>query len=761
MHLTHSLTHASSHSSSHYLSRAFSQKQYKNWATEIIEVTQLKSKYVFQEYESMSRQITSQVTNNDKMNWPYVQFVDFAGLADVVMKHTFAKYVAFTPLVEHVDRNSYENFTYTNQDDWISTSLSYTNESSIRDKIYSPLPIWGYNTSNSTKGERQEDQSQTIGSIVARGIVFSNAGGAPRQNSNQNQNNINEDDDVETSHLYHPAPNAPRYAPIAQIHPLRKYSSMLKYDGFDHEYYRELFDAMVESRRAVFSKMITKELVSTERSEGGGGDGIIEEDPSFSEDNPSGSYHGTHHNHIRRRKLSHNSPSTSSGHDDNSRTGDEYAMHHYKHHGSYPDAYDGTHEDWYEYHGPQPTFVMLAPIHDRIIKPFTELYHYGEPYRGDDHNAKIVGAIMAEMRWTSFFCSFMPDIIRGIRIVVKNRCDHQQVTFQINGPRVDFIGNGDLHDPKYDEYEIQADFDSSFAISDNCVYSMSLYPSDELKLMDESKSGSNSKLAFSASPGHPIIWTVAVILIFVAVSLVFGVYDYIVERRQQKVLSTAIRSSSLVNSLFPAAVRDRLLDATEHRQQQQLECERRRPIKRQKVAQREQGVQGQQQQNKIQPLDDTDAVKVEAADTSPADKPATDDSKSGNDGGSEKDESPAAPLTSSLQMYDSKPIAELFPHATVLFGEFLELSSINCCANAYARDFYPSSLYTPLHLHVVISADLVGFTSWSSSRMPSQVFVLLETLYSSFDNIARKLGVFKVRWLWKVFDLVSFILLIG
>ena len=28
--------------------------------------------------------------------------------------------------------------------------------------------------------------------------------------------------------------------------------------------------------------------------------------------------------------------------------------------------------------------------------------------------------------------------------------------------------------------------------------------------------------------------------------------------------------------------------------------------------------------------------------------------------------------------------------------------------------------------------------------MPSQVFVLLETLYSSFDNIARKLGVFKV-----------------
>ena len=58
-------------------------------------------------------------------------------------------------------------------------------------------------------------------------------------------------------------------------------------------------------------------------------------------------------------------------------------------------------------------------------------------------------------------------------------------------------------------------------------------------------------------------------------------------------------------------------------------------------------------------------------------------------------------------------------------------------------------------------ADIVGFTAWSSMREPAQVFTLLETLYSAFDELANELGVFKVEtigdcyvrffdWLWRV-----------
>lgn len=57
----------------------------------------------------------------------------------------------------------------------------------------------------------------------------------------------------------------------------------------------------------------------------------------------------------------------------------------------------------------------------------------------------------------------------------------------------------------------------------------------------------------------------------------------------------------------------------------------------------------------------------------------------------------------------TEPIADLFPVATVMFS------------------------------------DISGFSAWASEREPSQVFTLLETLFTSFDTIARRLGVFKVE----------------
>ena len=55
-------------------------------------------------------------------------------------------------------------------------------------------------------------------------------------------------------------------------------------------------------------------------------------------------------------------------------------------------------------------------------------------------------------------------------------------------------------------------------------------------------------------------------------------------------------------------------------------------------------------------------------------------------------------------------------------------------------DYFPSA--------TVMFADIVGFTAWSSVRTPSQVFTLLETVYSSFDDIADSMKVFKVRYYW-------------
>jgi class 3 adenylate cyclase len=58
---------------------------------------------------------------------------------------------------------------------------------------------------------------------------------------------------------------------------------------------------------------------------------------------------------------------------------------------------------------------------------------------------------------------------------------------------------------------------------------------------------------------------------------------------------------------------------------------------------------------------------------------------------------------------NSQPIADLFPNCTVLF------------------------------------ADIAGFTAWSSAREPTQVFMLLESVYHAFDKVAARRRVFKVE----------------
>ena len=45
----------------------------------------------------------------------------------------------------------------------------------------------------------------------------------------------------------------------------------------------------------------------------------------------------------------------------------------------------------------------------------------------------------------------------------------------------------------------------------------------------------------------------------------------------------------------------------------------------------------------------------------------------------------------------------------------------------------------------VFFADVAGFTKWSSTRSPTDVFTLLETIYGAFDKLARKMSVFKIE----------------
>ena len=273
-----------------------------------------------------------------------------------------------------------------------------------------------------------------------------------------------------------------------------------------------------------------------------------------------------------------------------------------------------------------------------------------------DHSSrKIVGFFKVEISWEFFLQNLLPDGTNGVHVVVWNSCD-QGVTYELNGPVATFLGAGDLHDPAYESMVVSETFDplgifskQTGSESSGCSYELRVYPSRAYELQYESS--------------QPAIYTTIGVLVFVFTTIVFLIYDCFVRRRQQKMVITAKRSNAIVNSLFPANVRDRLLEK------------------------------------------DTPAREGEMG----ISKPFRSKFSAG---------SPISTIPQPITRL-TKPIADLFPSTTILF------------------------------------ADIVGFTAWSSVREPSQVFTLLETLYDSFDQIARRRDVFKVETIGDCYVAVS------
>ena len=59
-----------------------------------------------------------------------------------------------------------------------------------------------------------------------------------------------------------------------------------------------------------------------------------------------------------------------------------------------------------------------------------------------------------------------------------------------------------------------------------------------------------------------MIYAAVVAFTFVLVAAVFFIYDLLVQQRNEKIVVTAARSNAIVSSIFPDAIRDRLLQQT-------------------------------------------------------------------------------------------------------------------------------------------------------------------------------------------------------
>lgn len=129
-------------------------------------------------------------------------------------------------------------------------------------------------------------------------------------------------------------------------------------------------------------------------------------------------------------------------------------------------------------------------------------------------------------------------------------------------------------------------------------------------------------------------YVVVLAVMFLLLLVFFSVYDWLVRRRNRKLVFNAAKASELVTNMFPDQVRERILNET--------------------------------RTNKKRRLEGNTAV-------------------------------------------EDAVLAELYPNTSLFFS------------------------------------DIAGFTAWSSSRQPQQVFILLEQVFGIFDTIAREHKVYKVE----------------
>jgi hypothetical protein len=331
---------------------------------------------------------------------------------------------------------------------------------------------------------------------------------------------------------------------------------------------------------------------------------------------------------------------------------------------------------------PGPTTTLFYPI----LQEFDE--QFSKP--------TVVGSLSMNIGWRPLLEQSLPFGFLGAVMVLEQSCQpelqlgfvvrDEEGTLEYTGPVE--VAQDELDGEGWEEQIITLPTIYEYGVFDqggkdtgnNCNFRVRLYPdSSYVRTLAESRSDNGS----DGDGSKPILYTAIVAFLFLAMLIVFLTYDWLVERRQSVVINIATKSSAIVENLFPAQVRDRML---------------------QNIAEK---------------------AAADKADDKPSSTPGA-QSGDGTPNGGPKSTStttggkPAAAdtavsvkqfLTNMPENYNdlsSQPIADLFTNTTVLF------------------------------------ADIAGFTAWSSQREPPQVFTLLETLYRSFDVIAAKLKVFKV-----------------
>jgi hypothetical protein len=199
-------------------------------------------------------------------------------------------------------------------------------------------------------------------------------------------------------------------------------------------------------------------------------------------------------------------------------------------------------------------------------EPITNLYY--PVFDSFDLDREMVAMYSSTIYWPTFFTGALPPSASGIVCVMENTCG-DVFSYDINGEGATFLGYEDAHNRDWDYLEVLYTFASlrtseRFAFSDTsvklsedqCAYSLRIYPSNELR-----ESSVTSK---------PLMYCIKVAAVFIFIGLVAIFYEWLVQRRMQRILKSEKKLRRIVHAVFPRAFLDRMLgDKSEEKKQRE------------------------------------------------------------------------------------------------------------------------------------------------------------------------------------------------
>lgn len=201
----------------------------------------------------------------------------------------------------------------------------------------------------------------------------------------------------------------------------------------------------------------------------------------------------------------------------------------------------------------EPFSVITFPIYDDLETVKLDL----------SKNHTFVAILTFSLFWRELLTNVLPKGSDGVLVVFSDPCS-PAFTYRLDGPKATYLGQGDLHDKKFDPYGIQhtatlpelanpnnrgeeASSYTGLPISETyCPRTITVYPSHAME--------------DNHSTDDPILFTIVAASIFLFTSAIFILYDFFVNRRQQIVLQRALQSGAIVDSLFPSKVKEQLYE---------------------------------------------------------------------------------------------------------------------------------------------------------------------------------------------------------